>query len=244
MPGDTLILCYHAVSETWPADLSVSRSDLESQVRGKLRQGYRGVTLTDSQSADRPAKALVVTFDDGYLSTLTEAAAVLQPLGVPATLFVPTDYIGREAPMSWPGIEMWAAGPHREELRPLSWEQVRSLAAMGWEIGSHTCGHPHLTTLDDERLERELAGSRATIERELASPCETIAYPYGDVDDRVAAAARAAGYRLGVSLPARWTDERDPLRLPRVGVYHGQGGAKLGLKTSATVRRLRLRAGL
>lgn len=243
MRGDTLILCYHAVSRDWPADLSVTPSAFESQVRHLLKQGYRGVTFSASQSPDRPAKALVVSFDDGYLSTLTEAAEILDRLGLPGTLFVPTDYIGSSAPMTWPGIDVWEQGPHRDELLPLDWDQVRSLVGRGWEIGSHTCSHPHLTTLADQDLARELAASRAKVEEELGLPCETIAYPYGDVDDRVAAAARAAGYRLGAALPARWTDGREPLRLPRVGVYHGQGGAKLGLKTSATVRRLRLLLG-
>jgi peptidoglycan/xylan/chitin deacetylase (PgdA/CDA1 family) len=239
MREDTLILCYHAVSENWPADLSVSPSDFEAQIRRKLENGYRGATLRQSRMPDRPAKTLVVTFDDGYLSTLTKAAPILERLGVPGTLFIPTDYMGRPGPMTWPGIEMWRAGPHRSELEPLSWEQIRALAMRNWEIGSHTCSHPRLTRLGDEDLERELTVSRTTIERELGTPCDAIAYPYGDVDDRVAGAAGAAGYDLGVGLPARWKDGGDRMRLPRIGVYNGQSHAKLGLKMSPLVRHLR-----
>jgi peptidoglycan/xylan/chitin deacetylase (PgdA/CDA1 family) len=111
MREDTLILCYHAISKDWPADLSVSPSAFEEQIRRKLRNGYRGTTLTQSRLPDRPAKTLVVTFDDGYLSTLAIAAPILKRLGVPGTLFVPSDYMGRAGPMTWPGIEMWATGP-------------------------------------------------------------------------------------------------------------------------------------
>jgi peptidoglycan/xylan/chitin deacetylase (PgdA/CDA1 family) len=240
---DTLVLCYHAVSERWPADLSVTPTAFEAQIRAKLDAGYRGATVTRSQDPEPPSKALVVTFDDGFLSTLTAAAPILKRLGVPATLFVPTDYMGRPGPMAWPGTDRWLTGPHREELQPLSWAQVLALAEDGWEIGSHTCSHPRLTSLDEAELDRELRQSRLTVEGQLGRECGVIAYPYGDVDQRVAEQARKAGYRLGVGLPARWEEPADPMQIPRIGIYHGQGGAKLALKTSPLVRRLRALAG-
>jgi peptidoglycan/xylan/chitin deacetylase (PgdA/CDA1 family) len=239
MGRDTLILCYHAVSESWPADLSLPPGDFERQIRRKLAAGYEGVTLKQSRAPGRPDRCLVVTFDDGYLSTLTVAAPILDRLGVPATLFVPSDHIGRDEPMTWPGIDRWLHGPHREELMPLDWEGVRTLAGSGWEIGSHTCSHPHLTGLPEDELARELRDSRARIGAELGREPDSIAYPYGDVDARVAAAARTAGYALGAALPARWTPDDNPMRLPRVGVYNGQGDLKLAIKTSPLVRRAR-----
>ncbi len=39
---------------------------------------------------------VVLTFDDGYLDTLTIAAPVLKSLGLPASLFLPTGYVSRE----------------------------------------------------------------------------------------------------------------------------------------------------
>ena len=122
---------------------------------------------------------------------------------------------------------------------PLDWEQVRQLAATGWQIGSHTCTHPRLTGLHDDELAHELGRSREVVEQELGAPCRSIAYPYGDVDGRVARAAADAGYAFGVGLPARWRDYSDLLQLPRVGIYHGQGGMRLAMKLSPTVRCLR-----
>jgi peptidoglycan/xylan/chitin deacetylase (PgdA/CDA1 family) len=241
MRRDKLILCYHAVSPAWPADLSISPQALEEQVAGRLRAGYAGVTLSESQ-AGGPQRPLVVSFDDGYASMLTVAAPVLERLGVPGTLFVPTDYVGTEH-LAWPGIEDWLDGPYRDELRPLDWDGVRRLAEAGWEIGSHTCSHPHLTQLDDEALGREMRDSKAKIEAELDRACPTLAYPYGDVDARVTAAAAAAGYTIGVGLPSRWTEESDPLCLPRVGVYNGATQLKFNLKASPLVRRLRVLTG-
>jgi len=48
--------------------------------------------------AELPVGAVAVTFDDGYLDTLTRAAPVLARLKIPATLFLPTAYIDRGAP--------------------------------------------------------------------------------------------------------------------------------------------------
>ena len=43
--GDPLVLCYHAVSERWPAPLSVTPDAFERQLRRLSRGGFRGVTF-------------------------------------------------------------------------------------------------------------------------------------------------------------------------------------------------------
>ncbi len=140
--------------------------------------------------------------------------------------------------MSWPGIDQWLGGEHEPELRPMSWAQMRDLADSGWEIGSHTCSHPHLTQLDADTLDRELIVSRRECERNLGRPCMTIAYPYGDYDERVTAAAGRAGYQAACTLPARF-HAAQPLEWPRVGVYHADDDRRFRLKVSPTLRRLR-----
>src|SRR3954453_17435831 len=93
--------------------------------------------------------------------------------------------------------------------------QLGELEEGGWEVGSHTCSHPRLTTVDDATLERELRASRET----LGPECRAIPYPYGDVDAPVIAAPRAVGYETAASLPKR-LGSKAPLDWPRVGVYH------------------------
>ena len=235
--ADVLVLCYHAVSPTWPAPLSVTPERLEGQLAGLVRRGYRGATFADA--VERPhGRTVVATFDDAYRSVLTLAAPILERLGVPGTVFAPTDWPGRGEPMTWPGIDEWLAGEHAHELTPLSWDELGELAERGWEVGSHTRSHPHLTTVDDDRLRDELAGSRAECEERLGRPCRTIAYPYGDQDARVRAAAREAGYAAGAAL-GRSLSEGDRFAWPRVGVYHADDGRRFALKSSRLVRRLR-----
>jgi len=238
MSADLLVLCYHAVSERWPADLSVTPANLEAQLGLLADRGYRGVTFTEAVTGAREGKAVAVTFDDAYRSVRTLGEPILGRLGWPATVFVPTDFAGTERPMSWPGIEHWADGEHAPELVAMSWEELDGLAAQGWEIGSHTCSHPRLTELGEPALEREMRLSRAACEERLGRPCESIAYPYGDHDVRVVDAARRSGYRTGGTLPSR-TDSHDPLRWPRVGIYHGDDLRRFKAKVSPLVRGLR-----
>ena len=111
-----------------------------------------------------------------------------------------TDYVRRETP-EW---RIDAAG--REAIRPMNWDEVRSLSDQGFEIGSHTVDHPILSQLDAEALRRELRGSKSRIEEITGKPCFAIAYPNGtmrDISPAVVAETEAAGYELGFIMDER-----------------------------------------
>jgi peptidoglycan/xylan/chitin deacetylase (PgdA/CDA1 family) len=235
--ADVLVLCYHAISESFPASLSVTPAAFERQLDLLQRAGYRGVTFADAvrEPADR---TVAITFDDAYLSVLLLAKPLLDSAGYPATVYAPTGYLDTpERPLVWDGIGQWLGGEHERELVPMSWDQLGELSDAGWEIGSHTVSHPHLTQVDDAALRDELIESKAEVERRLGR-CETLAYPYGDHDDRVVEAARAAGYAAAGTLPGRLPRPR-PLAWPRVGIYHGDDERRYRLKISRAVRLLR-----
>ena len=233
--GDVLVLCYHAVSERWPAKLSLTPERLERQLRWVVAAGYRGATFHEAVTAPPAAKTVAVTFDDAYRSVLELAFPILSRLRLPATVFVPTAFPGSDDPMAWPGIDEWLDGPHRAELQCMSWEELGGLASEGWEVGSHTRSHPMLTQIDDAALSRELSDSRSECEDRLGRPCRTIAYPYGDLDGRVAAAARDAGYDAGATLRRDRRDPR-PLEWPRVGVYNADSYWRFRLKVAPATR--------
>jgi peptidoglycan/xylan/chitin deacetylase (PgdA/CDA1 family) len=241
-PGapNVLVLCYHAISPTWPAVLSVTPSQFERQLRYLVSRGYRGVTFSEALSGTRDSPTLAVTFDDGFSSVRELAFPILDRVGLPGTVFVATGFVGTARPMAWPGIDGWLGTPHEPELRAMSWDDARFLAGAGWEIGSHTRSHPKLTELDDDALAEELLGSRQDCERSLDLPCRSVAYPYGVADARVVAAARDAGYRLGAGL--RTPYRPDTGRWPRIGVYQPDTFARFRLKTSPALLRLRSRA--
>jgi peptidoglycan/xylan/chitin deacetylase (PgdA/CDA1 family) len=233
-----LVLCYHAVSEHWPADIAIRPGQLEAQLRSLLAQGYRGATFRQAVHDPPAARVLAVTFDDAYRSVFELGLPVLHRLGLPGTLFVPTGFVGTDEPMAWPGIDRWLGGPHEMELMPMSWAEPAKLASAGWEIGSHTHTHPRLVELSDADLADELGRSRRQCEARLGVRCDSLAYPYGAEDERVVQATGEAGYVAAGALPDSQHEPR-PLRWPRVGIYRHDDGLSFRAKTSPLIQRLR-----
>jgi peptidoglycan/xylan/chitin deacetylase (PgdA/CDA1 family) len=235
---ETLVLCYHAVSDNWPAPLSITTKQLREQLELLVDRGYRGMTFHHAVTSTPSGRTLVVTFDDAFSSVIDFAHPILSSLGLPATVFVVTDFADSNQPLEWPGIDGWRGGAYDAELRGLSWRQLEQLRDAGWELGSHTCTHPRLTQLPDHALENELRGSREACERTLGTPCRSLAYPYGDVDSRVVAAAAEAGYEAAATLPFG-LHRPTALAWPRIGVYRKDSLRRFRLKVSPTVCRLR-----
>lgn len=239
---DLLVLCYHAVSPTWPAELSVTPEALAAQAAELARRGYVGARFTDAVTGvAEHDRTVVFTFDDNYRSVLELAKPILDRHGFPGTLYVPSDWPGQQRPMRWDGIDRWLGGEHEREMLSLDWSELRELAETGWEIGSHTCSHPRLPQLDDEALERELSRSKQTIEREIDRSCSSIAYPYGAVDPRVERATARAGYVCAGTIP-RVVPKPEPLLWPRVPIFHKDDMRRFKVKISRSVRRVRASA--
>jgi peptidoglycan/xylan/chitin deacetylase (PgdA/CDA1 family) len=229
---DLLVLCYHGISETWPASTSVRPAEFEQQLSAFVRRGYRGATLSEALTAPPAEKTLVVTFDDAHRSVFELAAPAMARLGIPGTVYVPTEYPDSGLPMAWEGYDVWAGTEHEKELSCMSWEQLRGLAADGWEVGSHTRSHPRLSRIADAEIAAELSGSRDDCEQRMGVACTSIAYPYSDYDERAVRAAGEAGYRFAVTVPRRPRPAL-PLQWPRVGVYHGDSARRVQLRAQA-----------
>lgn len=235
---DVLVLCYHAVSPTWRAALSVTPEALERQLDFLHRQGWQGVTFRQAVLDPPAPRTLAVTFDDAFASVIEHAFPILSSFGLPGTVFAPTAFMSIRQPLSWPGITRWTETPDALELTSMTWNDLGVLRDEGWEVASHTRTHARLTELDEATVREELSGSREECAVQLGRPCMTLAYPYGDVDGRVADLARAAGYEAAGALPHR-LDMSDTFRWPRVGVYHGDSRWRFRVKASRPGRRLR-----
>jgi peptidoglycan/xylan/chitin deacetylase (PgdA/CDA1 family) len=231
-----LVLAYHAVDSSWRSPLAIPKAALREQAAMLRRRGYIGLTASQAErlTADGslPERAAVFTFDDGYAST-ERAAEVLADYGYPGTVFVVPPFVESGSPLSWFGVE------HEESqhMRPLGWDQLSALSAAGWEVGSHTLTHALLTVADDAALSRELAESRSQVADRLGN-CRAIAYPYGQADTRVAAAAREAGYEVGYTLTGAHTAD-EPLLRPRISLTGRDLGIRLHVKISPASRAAR-----
>ena len=228
-----LVLVHHGVADVAeaadPVRLVVSPPHLESQLRLLLRIGYRFSTmeeLIDSGRHDRPpARTAALTFDDGLADNLRVAAPLLARIGVRASFYV------------CPGL--WGAGHEFVDGsagRLLDRDEARELSESGMELGSHAMTHRDLRKLGDAELRSELSESKAAVEEITGRPCRVLAYPYGLHDARVEDAARAAGYKLGLSWGlGPWR----PYAVPRMPGPPRSGGLRLALKLAGVRRRAR-----
>ena len=209
------VLALHHVTPgpAW-APLAVSASALRRRLLSLIRAGYRFVPLSEVGPQGPPPGAIALTADDGYASQVTYLRPVLRELGIPWCVFVLVGRMGHANEWDLPGVS-----PRDRHLTP---SEVESLAAEGVAIGSHGITHRHWTRLDGTALDRELRSSRETLRAISGQSVDAVAYPWGVVDSRVAAAAERAGYRLGFRLQGpRPQAERalDGYVLPRTALY-------------------------
>ncbi|MEK7249381.1 MAG: polysaccharide deacetylase family protein, partial [Bacteroidota bacterium] len=88
----------------------------------------------------------------------------------------------------------WDASKKIAETKLIEKHQVLYMKASGNEIGSHGFSHRSMPLLSDDDLSEELMRSKKVAEELLGQPVQYLAYPYGEVDERVKAVARQAGY--------------------------------------------------
>jgi len=169
------VLLFHRVTDALPPDgLTVSTACFRD-VCGMLRRGFRVVPLGEVFATLRHGlpvrpRTVAVTFDDCYRDNLA-AARTLAEHGLPATFFVPTGVIGTDR------VLPWDRGLPRQPN--LTWDEVRHMADMGFEIGSHTVSHVNLGTVAPERARDEIIGSKLTLEGRLGRKVRWFAYPFG-----------------------------------------------------------------
>lgn len=177
-------------------ELSVHPDVFEAQLRYLARTGWHSVGLERFRamlSGEEPVdpRAILITFDDGYVDNLKVAAPILAREGFSAVVFPVSGFLGRATGEVWPNADPPGLGDF------LDGDGLRDLHRMGVEIGSHTVSHPMLSGLTGSGLDKELAESRLDLERIVGTPVLVIAYPGGDFNAETEAAARRAGYRLG-----------------------------------------------
>jgi peptidoglycan/xylan/chitin deacetylase (PgdA/CDA1 family) len=213
-----VVLVYHRFAgEMRPGQerIDIAPRRFARQLRALRLAGFRSVSPEQILAFHRggaqavPGRGVAITVDDAIEDCV-------EPLRCHADwepqLFVPTAEMG--------GSAHWIDGE-----RVADWEQVAGLARAGVRIGSHTRHHRRLTSLGDEELTNELAGSLVDLRSRLPGALDLLAYPNGDHDAAVCEAAREAGYAAAYTTEKGRNDaDTDRFRLKRVSV-HGADGA-------------------
>jgi peptidoglycan/xylan/chitin deacetylase (PgdA/CDA1 family) len=189
------ILMYHSIMpyQEDPYDITIHPERFDQQMRWLSKRGRRGTSVHELLEAWRrgDTHGLVgLSFDDGYADFADNAVPVLQRYGFTGTVFALAGRLG--------GDNAWDPEGPRKAL--LTAEQLRHLAAAGFEIGSHGLLHVPLPTLDDGQLASELNESRRILQDISGQDVTGFCYPWGDLDERSVSGVQAAGYHYGCAV--------------------------------------------
>lgn len=196
-------------------DLAITRvtpRQFQRQIEMALATGLTLLPLREYLAQPPPRlNFAAITFDDAYQSIHEHAFPLLQRLGLRATLFAPSAWLGK--------MDDWDVNFFNLRFAHMSAEQVREIAGAGWEIGSHAATHRDLTRLNDAELEDEVTTSRQFLQQLTATPVTSISYPFGNTDARVVTACKQAGYQHGCVMGRVHAQLEAGFCIPRFGVY-------------------------
>ncbi len=122
LAADTFItLVYHDIPETPVAKDDVSQKDFVNQLEYLKTHGYTFISPADVLSAARgkatlPEKAVLLTFDDAYVSFYKFALPILKLYNIPAVLSVVTSWIDRPETSGYSGKQL------------MNWQQIREVS--------------------------------------------------------------------------------------------------------------------
>jgi len=213
-----VVLMYHRINDALePGEWVVPVARFREQM-SYLRNHSQVITLGDSLKGHQSPvtshqkRHILVTLDDGYRDNYQNAFPVLKELGISATVFLTTGYVGTTR--------------KRERYKDVPWErdyldleEVREMAMAGVSFGAHTATHPRLLELDIEEAENEIFSSVDFVRKELGVKQPAFSYPYGKFDDSIKRIVKEAGCSCAFTVaPGIFKDGDDVFEIPRIGV--------------------------
>lgn len=219
--GDFLVLCYHSVPVRAAPDdrYSIARTRFTEHIEYLLTHGFSPVSLEDILDARAgrvklPAKPVLLTFDDAYLSYYEFVVPFLEELDIPSVLAV----VGR-----------FIDSPPNDLPEPLmNWDQIREVSSHKLvEVVSHSYDlhkgipynpqgnvAPALNILayniesktyeseDDyeNRIESDFRTQRDLFLKKLGFAARAIVWPFGKYNTMSLDIARKNGYQAAFTL--------------------------------------------
>ncbi|MFQ5441395.1 MAG: polysaccharide deacetylase family protein [Thermodesulfobacteriota bacterium] len=237
------VLMYHHVNPNKGDMITVTPEVFSSHLEFIKDAGYKTLSLDELRGYidgeyDPGGKAVVITFDDGYLDNFYYAFPLIKAYGVKAALFIATAWVDKA---SGEGADKAALQEEYKKAAPthaaskaiieegafsrviMDWDMVKEMALSGLvEFGSHTVTHAGCDNISKEEVQAELRDSKKRIETELERPCRYLCWPRGRFNGGSVAAAKGLGYR-GVFTTERGVVKKgsDPFAIKRIAVKDG-----------------------
>jgi glycosyltransferase involved in cell wall biosynthesis/peptidoglycan/xylan/chitin deacetylase (PgdA/CDA1 family) len=215
-----LIVAYHLV-------LKEDRNNFEDHLKF-FSDHFRISPLRDllqaSASNNQDPFRLSITFDDGFRILIQDCLELLDKYGIKASFYVPTAFTNSDRQKARSAAFSLRSFCYSYPMEPMHPGDLKKLAELGHEIGSHGIFHTSIQAMTPESAERELTVSRSMISHWTGIEPKGYAYPYGKASSSLGDPSdwlRKAGYSYGVTLTRNSVDKTtDPFVLPR---HHLEG---------------------
>lgn len=211
--SSAVIFVYHMVGEDQYPSSSIRTEQFESHIRELQDGNYNvmslpGIVAALKAGTSLPDRTVALTFDGAHKSILENAAPLLLQAGIPFTLFLPTDYLGRAS------------------SQYMDWSDVKKLARNKLvSLGLHPAAYAHLVHENDEEIRRQINNARARARDMLGSEPALFAYPFGEYSANYRNIVEASGFEaaFGQQSSVAYTGS-DMFTLPRFSMTESYGG--------------------
>lgn len=167
------ILMYHDVSGDVAKGkgLTIAADVLESHFAYLSKNGYTTLHFEQLQNYNEkntlPKKAVMITFDDVYVSQLQLAYPLLERYGLKATFFIPFEYVGE--------LDAWNTNSKAIMTR----EQLASMDPSVVELGLHSFHHGNYVNMGIGEVEADFEKCKDFVKLSGLPVNNILAYPYG-----------------------------------------------------------------
>jgi biofilm PGA synthesis lipoprotein PgaB len=207
-------LCYHDVpKEVKLDDFGVDQASFIDQIEYLRSHGYNFLSLDEVIEASKgripwPKNAVLLSFDDAYLSFYEFVFPILKMYGIPAVLAVETGWIDKPDPSVQLPLMNW------EQLKEVAQSKLVSIAShshdlhhgivynpqgnTGWAAAFATYD-PKTNTYEGwedhrRRLREDLQKSKNVLKEKLGVNVRALVWPYGQSNGIGAEEAKSLGY--------------------------------------------------
>ncbi|NOQ15020.1 MAG: polysaccharide deacetylase family protein [Methyloprofundus sp.] len=190
------VLSYHNFSKGRSHNkLTISVKNFRKQLNYLKNNGYHVITMVQLVEfinfGQVPEKSVLISIDDGWISSYEIAYPILREFGFNATLFIPTQYIDSG------------------NKKAVNWSQIKEMLSDNTiDIQCHGKAHRDLSTRKEnesfsqyiQAVEKDISNSRQNIYDKLGIQVSALAYPFGRSNPLVMEMLKKQGYKIAFTV--------------------------------------------